>query len=94
LNRLALICIILSGCSQISPYHQALKDAEKIIEDKPDSALRILEQMATAPITNDEDVALYCLPPQTITPFLSLSPARGMFRFGDMMSDVSFHFSL
>ena len=46
--------------------------------------------MATAPITNDEDVALYCLPPQTITPFLSLSPARGMFRFGDMMSDVSF----
>ena len=61
LNRLALICFILSGCSQISPYHQALKDAENIIEDKPDSALRILEQMTTAPMTNDEDVALYCL---------------------------------
>ena len=51
---------------------------------------RLIYEIFETEVYVDEVALLSSLPPQTIIPSLSPSPARGMFRFGDMVSDVSF----
>lgn len=52
---------LLSGCSLLHPHRAELHEADSIIEEHPDSAFRIVDNINLRELSGDADIALYGL---------------------------------
>lgn len=56
-----LFGILIIACSPTSSYHHQLEQVEAIIEENPDSARRLLQEIPASILDDDEEKALYNL---------------------------------
>ena len=61
LKATLLAFIIFFSCHQVSQQHPILEQAEKVMSEHPDSALFLLEQVATPEKMPERDYATWCL---------------------------------
>ena len=61
LKATLLVFIIFFSCHQVSQQHPILEQAEKVMSEHPDSALFLLEQVATPEKMPERDYATWCL---------------------------------
>ena len=61
LKATLLALIIFFSCHQVSQQHPILEQAEKVMSEHPDSALFMLEQVATPEKMPERDYATWCL---------------------------------